>query len=117
MGGVVVIGKGRGGQGVKTFRTTDKAGKVATARVVADTSGQEILIISAKAQVVRITLDQVRVTGRNTQGVIVWQAKESDDFVASIACFQETVRTEDQDEHTNGTTLKNGSGNGVPSED
>ncbi len=109
--------KGRGGQGVKTFRTTDKAGKVATARVVADTSGQEILIISAKAQVVRITLDQVRVTGRNTQGVIVWQAKESDDFVASIACFQETVRTEDQDEHTNGTNVKHGSGNGVPSED
>ena len=82
----------RGGQGVRTFRTTEKAGNVAAARVVADTPGQDIVIISNKAQVVRITLAQVRVTGRNTQGVIVWQAKEDDDFVASIACFQETIQ-------------------------
>jgi DNA gyrase subunit A len=80
----------RGGQGVRTFRTTDKAGKVAAARVVSDGPGQLILIISAKAQVVRITLEDVRVTGRNTQGVIVWRDREPDDYVASIACFQES---------------------------
>ena len=99
----------RGGQGVRTFRTTDKAGKVAAARVVAETAGQEILIISAKAQVVRITLEQVRVTGRNTQGVIVWHAKESGDHVVSIACFQETVRPDEEDEETNGHKGANGS--------
>jgi DNA gyrase subunit A len=99
----------RGGQGVRTFRTTDKAGKVAAARVVAETAGQEILIISAKAQVVRITLEQVRVTGRNTQGVIVWHAKESGDHVVSIACLQETVRPDEEDEETNGHKGANGS--------
>ena len=92
----------RGGQGVRTFRTTDKAGKVAAARVVTDSTGQEILIISAKAQVVRITLEQVRVTGRNTQGVIVWHAKESADHVASIACIQETIRLDEENGQTNG---------------
>ena len=80
----------RGGQGVRTFRTSDKAGKVAAARVVSEEPGQLILIISAKAQVVRITLEDVRVTGRNTQGVIVWRDREADDYVASIACFQES---------------------------
>ena len=80
----------RGGQGVRTFRTSEKAGKVAAARVVSDGPGQLILIISAKAQVVRITLEDVRVTGRNTQGVIVWRDREPDDYVASIACFQES---------------------------
>ena len=80
----------RGGQGVRTFRTSDKAGKVAAARVVSEGPGQLILIISAKAQVVRITLEDVRVTGRNTQGVIVWRDREADDYVASIACFQES---------------------------
>ncbi|MDA0264035.1 MAG: DNA gyrase subunit A [Chloroflexi bacterium] len=80
----------RGGQGVRTFRTTDKAGKVAAARVVSEGPGQLILIISEKAQVVRITLEDVRVTGRNTQGVIVWRDREADDQVASIACFQES---------------------------
>ena len=80
----------RGGQGVRTFRVSDKAGKVAAARVVSEGPGQLILIISAKAQVVRITLEDVRVTGRNTQGVIVWRDREPDDYVASIACFQES---------------------------
>ena len=67
----------------------EKTGIVAAARVVPDTAGQEIFIISAKAQVVRITLEDVRVTGRNTSGVIVWRDREADDYVASIACFQE----------------------------
>ena len=98
----------RGGQGVRTFRTTDKAGKVAAARVVTDSTGQEILIISAKAQVVRITLEQVRVTGRNTQGVIVWHAKESADHVASIACIQETIRLDEENGQTNGHGGTNG---------
>lgn len=80
----------RGGQGVRTFRVTPKTGPVAAARVVPDTEGQEIFIISAKAQVMRMTLEDVRVTGRNTLGVIIWRDREPDDYVASIACFQET---------------------------
>ena len=92
----------RGGQGVRTFRTTEKAGKVAAARVVSEGPGQLILIISAKAQVVRITLEDVRVTGRNTQGVIVWRDREPDDYVASIACFQESDTQSAPDEESNG---------------
>ncbi len=80
----------RGGQGVRTFRVTDKTGPVAAARVVEDLAGQEIFIISAKAQVVRINLESVRVAGRNTSGVIVWRDREPDDFVASVACFTES---------------------------
>jgi len=80
----------RGGQGVRTFRVTDKTGPVAAARVVVDLAGQEIFIISAKAQVVRINLEDVRVAGRNTSGVIVWRDREPDDFVASVACFTES---------------------------
>ena len=90
----------RGGQGVRTFRVTDKGGPVAAARVVPDTAGQEIFIISSQAQMQRITLEDVRVTGRNTQGVIVWRDREPDDFVASIACFQETERSQEDDPDT-----------------
>ena len=72
--------------------------------MVSDSPGQLILIISSKAQVVRITLEDVRVTGRNTQGVIVWRDREPDDFVASIACFQvsDTESPTDDDEAKNG---------------
>ena len=79
----------RGGQGVRTFRVTDKTGPVAAARVVRDLADQEVFIVSAKAQIVRINLEDVRVAGRNTSGVIVWRDREPDDFVASVACFQE----------------------------
>ena len=92
---------GRSGQGVRTLRVTDRNGPVAAARVVRDAPGQEMFIISAKAQVVRITLEDVRVTGRDAQGVIVWRDREEDDFVVSIACFQETDQTQTA-EHTNG---------------
>ena len=91
----------RGGQGVRTFRVNDKTGIIAAARVVSDSPGQGIFIVSAQAQVVRITLDDVRVTGRNTQGVIVWRDREPDDYVASIACFQES-------EHLGGEPSANG---------
>ena len=81
----------RNGVGVRTFKVTDKTGPVAAARVVASAEGQEILIISAKAQVIRFDLSDVKVTdGRVTQGVIVWRDRKPDDYVAALACFQET---------------------------
>ena len=48
--------------------------------------------------------------------MIVWQAKERDDTVASIACFQETATAgedEQVDDHhaANGTAGSSGSGN------
>ena len=84
--------KGRGGQGNLTFRMTEKSGPLAAARIVTDPENQEMLIISAKAQVVRISIDDVRETGRVAQGVILWKERESDDYVASVAVFQETDR-------------------------
>jgi DNA gyrase subunit A len=79
----------RGGQGVRTFRVNEKTGPIAMSRVVPNTAGYEVFIISAKAQVVRINLEDVRVSGRDTQGVIVWRDRDPDDYVASVACFQE----------------------------
>ena len=102
--------KGRGGQGVKTYDTkdTDKTGKVAAARIVTDTPGQDVLIISAKAQVVRIDLSEIRQTGRIAQGVIVWRDREPDDVVASIAVFQDTSQPDDAGPATNGQRRANG---------
>ena len=83
--------KGRGTQGVITFRVDEQTESIAAARVVTDDEGQEVFIISAKAQVVRINLQDVKVTdGRRTKGVIIWRDREPDDCVASVACFQET---------------------------
>ena len=77
----------RGGSGTRTFRVTQKTGRVAVARVVGTDLEQEIMLISAKAQVIRISLDDVHSMGRNTQGVIVWRDKEPDDYLVSITCL------------------------------
>ena len=99
----------RGGQGVRTFRVNSKTGPVAVARVVVDGPGQQIIIISAKAQQIQITLEDFRVTGRNTQGVIVWRDREPDDYVVSVACYHESefVKTNSSD---NGHRPTNGNG-------
>ena len=93
---------GRAGQGVRTFQVTDKSGPLAAARIVTDPDEQEMLIISSKAQVVRISVDDVRETGRVAQGVILWKEREEDDYVASIAIFQETDRNESAGPPSNG---------------
>ncbi len=96
----------RGGQGVRSFRVTEKSGPVAAARVVTDAAGQEIFVISAKAQVIRVTLEDFRVVGRDTQGVIIWRDREPNDYVASITAFQESERLKasdpDNGHHSNG---------------
>ena len=98
--------RGRHRKGIITMKVTDKTGPVAAARVVSDALGQEIFIISAKAQMVRITLEDVREVGRSAQGVIVWRDREDDDYVASIAVFQENV-------HERGNGLEEGDSNGT----
>lgn len=81
---------GRGGQGVRTFKVTAKTGNVAAAKIVPTTTSQDIFIISSKAQLVRIDLDQIRTSDRNTSGVILWRDREPDDYIVSIATFDRT---------------------------
>ncbi len=99
----------RGGQGVRTFKVTPKSGPVAAARVVSDAPGQEMFVISGKALMIRITLEDFRVTGRDTQGVIIWRDPAADDWVASIACIQEQVDLESNGSR-NGHHSTNGAG-------
>jgi len=79
---------GRGGQGVRTFKVTAKTGNVAAAKIVPTTTSQDIFIISAKAQLVRNDLDQIRTSDRNTSGVILWRDREPDDYIVSIGTFE-----------------------------
>ena len=77
----------RGGYGIRTFKVTTKTGRVAMARVVEQGLNQEIMLVSAKGQVIRITLKEMRASGRITQGVIFWRDREPDDFLTSVTCL------------------------------
>ncbi len=57
----------RGGQGVLTLKTTDKNGTLA--KIVAVNGDEDILIVTDMGIIIRTSLKEVKVAGRNTQGV------------------------------------------------
>jgi DNA gyrase subunit A len=77
--------KSRNIQGVYTVdqNAIPKIGEIVGMRVVEDLS-EELMVISTSGQVIRIPLEQVRVSGRQTRGVIIMRLDDSD-RVASIA--------------------------------
>ena len=94
----------RGGMGVKTFAVdqSDKlTGPVVDAKIVTsaemnDEEGHEVFIISARGQVVRINLAEIKVVNtRQTKGVIIWRERGGDDSVVSIYCFRATDYSQD----------------------
>ncbi|MCA2004515.1 MAG: DNA gyrase subunit A [Ignavibacterium sp.] len=89
----------RGGKGVITVKTTDKVGKMIAMMEVVDKD--ELVIISTQGMVIRQSVKDIRVMGRNTQGVRVIRLNEGD-TIADIA------RVISDDEDVNG----NGNGNG-----
>jgi DNA gyrase subunit A len=70
----------RGGVGVRSIITSERNGNVVGALCVTDQDG--IVMISATGQTVRISMRDLRVLGRNTQGVKLVNLKENDYLVA-----------------------------------
>ena len=70
----------RGGVGVRSIITSDRNGNVVGAICVTDSDG--MVMISSSGQTVRISMRDLRVMGRNTQGVKLVNLKEGDNLVA-----------------------------------
>ena len=74
----------RGGSGVRTFKVVEKTGKVIAASTVYPHQG--LMLISAKGIVIRTSIDDIPILGRDTQGVSVMKV-EPGDQVASFSCI------------------------------
>ncbi|MDF1612075.1 DNA gyrase subunit A [Stygiobacter electus] len=72
----------RGGKGVITIKTSDKNGKMIAMKEVND--NDELVIITTNGMVIRQAVKELRVMGRNTQGVRLIRLNE-DDAIADIA--------------------------------
>jgi DNA gyrase subunit A len=57
----------RGGKGVITIKTTERNGPVVGALLVAE--DDEVMLISDQGKIIRMKIEDIRVIGRNTQGV------------------------------------------------
>lgn len=89
----------RGGVGVRSIITNDRNGNVIGALCVTNKDG--MVMISASGQTVRISMKDLRIMGRNTQGVKLVNLKETDSLVA----VQKLEDTEEEIELQEGETL------------
>ena len=84
----------RGSKGVSTLKSSDKVGKLVAVRAVQ--GDEDLMVITNAGIVIRTHLNQIRVIGRNTQGVKVINL-EGRQKVSSIAIvpFEEEVEEDE----------------------
>jgi len=72
----------RGGKGVKTLNITDKTGNLIAIKSV--TEENDLVIINKSGITLRMSLDDVRIMGRATQGVRLINLEKRNDEIASV---------------------------------
>ena len=96
----------RGGKGVKCYKITEKSGNVVGAKIVDDS--REMLLITNEGIVIRISVNDISVLGRNTSGVKVMNIDaDSNIVIAGIA----KVRDEDPEENAGSEDNENAAEN------
>ncbi len=83
----------RGGKGIRDIKTSPRNGLVIGVTAVRD--ADEVLMITARGKIQRIAAREIRVSGRNTQGVRIMSLDEGDTLVA-------VKRVPREDEDNNG---------------
>ena len=73
----------RGGLGIKNYAVTEKTGPVVSIKVV--DGSEDLLLVTQAGILIRTAVDNIRIAGRATQGVIVMRFKEEGDRVISMA--------------------------------
>ncbi len=81
----------RGGQGITNIDTSERNGRV-VASFPAHT-GEQLMLITDQGKMIRTTVGDIRVMGRNTQGVTIFRVAENE-HVVSVARIDES----DEDE-------------------
>jgi DNA gyrase subunit A len=76
----------RGGSGIKTAKITDKTGSIVRGIVITDEekADGELVIMSKKGQVIKLSLKQVPMLGRQTQGVRVMKMRAGDSIASVV---------------------------------
>ena len=76
----------RGGKGIITMKTTKKTGRVVGVQQV--TEDDQLMLVTYKGKIIRLRIKDIRIIGRNTQGVRLIDL-ESGERVVSLARLAE----------------------------
>jgi DNA gyrase subunit A len=85
----------RGGKGIITMKTTDKTGRVVGVQQV--TEDDQLMLITNSGKIIRLRIKDIRVIGRNTQGVRLIDVEEGE-RVVSLARLAEKEEDEEGEE-------------------
>jgi DNA gyrase subunit A len=91
----------RGGKGVITLNITEKTGNLIAIQNVTDEDG--LMIINKSGVAIRMNMDEMRVMGRNTQGVRMINLKKNDEIAAIAKVEMDKDVEEDSEENEEGT--------------
>lgn len=83
---------GRGGQGIINIIASERNGNVASTFTI--NHEDQIMLITDKGQMIRCNVKDIRITGRNTQGVRIFNLSENEKVVSA-------ARIEDASEESN----------------
>lgn len=95
----------RGGKGVKTITISEKTGSLVAMKSVTD--DEDLMIIKKSGVAIRMSVNELRVMGRATQGVKLINLKD-DDSIAAVAKIakqddEESIEIESSEENNNST--------------
>ena len=87
----------RGGLGIRNYMVTEKTGPIVGIKVV--DGAEDLLLVTEAGILIRTAVENIRVAGRATQGVIVMRFKEEGDRVISMALTDREQDAEKEPSH------------------
>ena len=87
----------RGGLGIRNYMVTEKTGPIVGIKVV--DGAEDLLLVTQAGILIRTAVENIRVAGRATQGVIVMRFKEEGDRVISMALTDREQDAEKEQSH------------------
>jgi DNA gyrase subunit A len=81
----------RGGQGITNIDTSERNGSVVASFPAQQ--GEQLMLVTDQGKMIRTTVGDIRVMGRNTQGVTIFRVAEGE-HVVSVAKIDETDEEE-----------------------
>jgi DNA gyrase subunit A len=85
---------GRGGQGLMAHDLSRRGGRLVASFPVEDTD--ELLLVTDHGQLIRVPVAQIRIAGRNTQGVTIFRTAENEHVVSVERLEGEAGDAEDE---------------------
>ena len=85
---------GRGGQGITNIVTSERNGPVVSSFPAHN--GEQLMLVTDQAKLIRTTVGDIRVAGRNTQGVTIFRVSDGE-HVVSAARIEESEEEAEAD--------------------